>query len=85
MLFMFKEITETAVAKAKEDISIPQGILVLIAVASFVTGLIIGIICASGAKSAKARKIRRASYKADNYDNDIAFDDDDDDGYEYSF
>lgn len=85
MLFMFKEITETAVAKAKEDISIPQGILVLIAVASFVTGLIIGIICASGAKSAKAKKIKKASCKADNYDSDIAFDDDDDDGYEYAF
>lgn len=82
---MFKEITETAVAKAKEDISIPQGILVLIAVASFVTGLVIGIICASGAKSSKSRKIKKASYKADNYDGDIAFDDDDDDGYEYSF
>lgn len=82
---MFKEITETAVAKAKEDISIPQGILVLIAVASFVTGLIIGIICASGAKSAKSGKIRRVSYKAEDYDKDIAFDDDDDDGYEYSF
>lgn len=85
MLFMFKEITETAVAKAKEDISIPQGILVLIAVASFVTGLVIGIICASGAKSAKSAKIKRSSFKAEDYAKDLAFDDDDDDGYEYSF
>lgn len=85
MLFMFKEITETAAAKAKEDISIPQGILVLIAVASFVTGLVIGIICASGAKSAKSAKIKRSSFKAEDYAKDLAFDDDDDDGYEYSF
>ncbi|MCM1023145.1 MAG: hypothetical protein NC395_03705 [Prevotella sp.] len=77
---MFKEITETAVSKAKEDIVIPQGVLVLIAVASFVTGLVIGIICASGAKSAKSRKIKRSSFKSKDYTGDLDYDDE---GYEY--
>lgn len=82
-LVMFREIAENAVSKAKEDISVPQGVLVLIAVASFVTGLVIGIICASGAKSSK---IKKSSFKAENRAGDFNFDDDDDDeGYEYSF
>ena len=83
---MFKEFTETAVAKAKEDVSVPQGIIVLIAVASFVTGLIIGIICASGAKKSKSRKIKKSSFKAEDYARDLDFEDEDDDeGFEYSF
>ena len=83
---MFKEFTETAVAKAKEDISVPQGIIVLIAVASLVTGLIIGIICASGAKKYKSRKIKKSSFKAEDYARDLDFEnEDDDEGFEYSF
>lgn len=82
---MFKEIAENAVTKAKEDISVPQGIIVLIAVASFVTGLVIGIICTSGARSAKSSKIKKSSFRAEDYANELNFDDDDDDGYEYSF
>ncbi len=84
-LLIFKEFTETAVAKAKEDISVPQGIIVLIAVASFVTGLIIGIVCASGAKASKSRKIKKSSFRAEDYSKDLDFDDEDDEGFEYSF
>lgn len=85
--FMFKEITENTISKAKEDIVITQGILVLIAAVSFITGLIIGILCASGSKSEKrrCRRGRRASFNADEYARELNFDDDDDDGYEYSF
>ena len=80
-IFMFKEFTETAVAKAKEDISVPQGIIVLIAVASFVTGLIIGIVCASGAKASRSRKIKKSSFRAEDYSKDLDFDDEDDEGF----
>ncbi len=84
---MFKEFTEKTISKAKEDIVITQGILVLIAAVSFITGLIIGILCASGSKSEKrrSRRRRRASFNADEYARELNFDDDDDDGYEYSF
>lgn len=78
---MFKEFTETAVSKAKEEIEIPQGIVVLIAVASFIVGLVVGIICASGAKS---KKSKRTAFRPEDYAEDINYDDDDD-GYEYSF
>lgn len=79
---MFKDFTETAVSKAKEDISIPQGILVLIAAASFIIGLIVGILCASGSK----KKIKTSSFKAADYADDFDFEDEDDgEGYEYSF
>ena len=82
---MFKEFTETAVSKAKEDISVPQGILLLIAVASFAVGLVVGILCASGSKARK-RKIKRTSYNPEDYADGIDFgDEDDDEGYEYSF
>ncbi len=82
--FMFKEITENAVAKAKEEIEIPQGIVILIAVASFVVGLVVGILCATGAKK-KAGKIKRSSFSAEDYAEDLNFDEDDEEGYEYSF
>lgn len=83
---MFKEITENTISKAKEDIVITQGILVLIAAVSFITGLIIGVLCASGSKSEKRRSRRRkSSFDADEYARELNFDDDDDDGYEYSF
>ncbi len=78
--FMFKEFTETAVSKAKEDISIPQGILALIAVVSFIVGLTVGILCASGAKSKKEKKKACGCCTPD-----FDFDDEDDEGYEYSF
>ncbi len=82
---MFREIAENAVAKAKEDIELPQGILVLIAVASFAVGLVIGILCASGAGS-RSEKIKRSSFNAGDYADDLNFEDEDDDeGYEYSF
>ncbi|MBP1560314.1 MAG: hypothetical protein J6C96_03610 [Oscillospiraceae bacterium] len=80
---MFKEFTENAVAKAKEDVVLTNGVLVLIALVSFITGLVIGILCASGAKSKKNKKL---SFNADDYVRDLNFDDDeDDDDYEYSF
>lgn len=83
---MFKEITENTISKAKEDIVITQGLLVLIAAVSFITVLIIGILCASGSKSEKRRgRRRRSSFDADEYVRELNFDDDDDDGYEYSF
>lgn len=81
---MFKEITENAVAKAKEDIEIPQGIVLLIAVASFAVGLVVGILCASGAKK-KSGKIKRSSFSAEDFIDDIDPDEDDEEGYEYSF
>lgn len=81
--FMFKEFTETAVSKAKEDISLPQGILALIAVVSFIVGLTVGILCASGAKS---RKEKKRACGSNCYAPDFDFEDEDDDeGYEYSF
>lgn len=87
-MFMFKEFAENTVSKAKEDIVITQGMLALIAVVSFITGLIIGILCASsGKKSDCCGKRRRSSFNADEYARELNFDDDDDDydGYEYSF
>lgn len=83
---MFKEITENTISKAKEDIVISQGLLVLIAAVSFITGLIIGILCTAGSKSEKRRsRRRRRNFDADEYARELNFDDDDDDGYEYSF
>ncbi len=83
---MFKEITENTLSKAKEEVVIEQWIVVLIAVASFLTGLIVGILCASGSNSRKNRK----KFNADAYVRDLDFeyqddDDDDDEGFEYSF
>lgn len=84
---MFKEFAENTVSRAKEDIVITQGMLALIALISFITGLIIGILCASGKKSGCCGKRRRKSFNADEYARELNFDDDDDDygGYEYSF
>lgn len=79
---MFKEFTENTISKAKEDVVVTNGILVLIAVVSFLTGLIVGILCASGAKSAKNKK---NSFNADDYVRELNFDDEDDEEYEYSF
>lgn len=84
---MFKEFTENTITKAKEDIVISQGMLVLIAAVSFITGLIIGIICASGSEKKKSRK--RRNFDADEYARQLNFDDfddfdDDGDDYEYA-
>ena len=88
---MFKEFTENTISKAKEDIVITQGMLVLIAAVSFITGLIIGILCASGSNAGKSRKKNR-SFDASEYARQVNFgdfddyDDGDDDGsYEYAF
>lgn len=84
---MFKEFTENTITKAKEDIVLSQGLLVLIAAVSFITGLVIGIICASGS----GRKSRRKkNFDADEYARQLNFDDFDDYGddgedYEYAF
>ena len=81
---MFKEFTENTVAKAKEDVVISGGLLVLIAVVSFLTGLVVGIVCTSSVKSKKAAK--KPSFNADDYVRDLNFDDEElDDDYEYSF
>ncbi|MGN0674943.1 MAG: hypothetical protein ACI4KG_04285 [Oscillospiraceae bacterium] len=79
---MFKEFTENTISKAKEDVVVTNGVLVLIAVVSFLTGLVVGILCASGAKSKKNKKI---SFNADDYARELNFDDEDDEDYEYSF
>ena len=86
---MFREITENTLSKAKEDVLVPQWLIVLIAVAAFITGVVVGILCASGSKRSKKRK---NSFDANAYVRDLNFDiddnddiDDDDDGYEFSF
>lgn len=85
---MFKEFTENTITKAKEDIVISQGLLVLIAAVSFITGLVIGIICASG--SSRKKSGRKKHFDADEYARQLNFDDFDDYGddgedYEYAF
>lgn len=85
---MFKEFTENTITKAKEDIVISQGLLVLIAAVSFITGLIVGIICASG--SGRKKRGRKKNFNADEYARQLNFDDFDDYGddgedYEYAF
>ena len=88
---MLNELTEAAIAKAKEDIVITQGLIVLIAAVSFITGLLVGILCTSGSKASKRRKMKKRAFDADeyarqlNFDNFDDFDSDDDDGYEYAF
>lgn len=82
---MFKEFTENTVVKAKEDVILPGSLLVLIAVVSFLTGLVVGIVCTSSVKSRKAAK--KPVFNADDYVRDLSFDNEDelDDDYEYSF
>lgn len=87
---MFKEFTENTITKAKEDIVISQGMIVLIAAVSFITGLIIGIICASGSVKKKSKSKKRKSFDADEYARQLNFDDfddfdDDGEDYEYAF
>ncbi len=87
---MFKEITENTVSKAKEEVTLAQWAIVLIAVISFLTGLVVGILCMTAADHRKKKKA--ASFTADDYLRDLNFnadddddDDDYDDGYELSF
>lgn len=87
---MFREITENTISKAKEDVIIPQWAIAVIALASFLTGLVVGILCASGGSKRKGRKFNADAYVRDlNFDiddNADDFDDDDDDeGFEFSF
>ena len=87
---MFREITENTLSKVKEDVIIPQWMIAVIAVSAFLLGLVVGILCTSGSK----RKGRKSSFNADaqvrdlNFDiddNADDFDDDDDEGFEFSF
>lgn len=70
---MFKEITENTISKAKEEIVLAQWVVVLIAVVSFLTGLVVGILCMTGANHRKNRK----AFSADDYVRDLNFDIDD--------
>lgn len=86
-----KEFTEKTISiaksKAEEDIVISQGLLVLIAAAAFIIGLIVGILCTSGSKASKKRK-KNKNFDADEYARQLNFSDfddfDGDDGYEYA-
>ena len=77
-----REFTENTISlaksKAEEDIVISQGLLVLIAAAAFIIGLIMGILCTSGSKAKKKRKVRKSSFDADEYARQLNFDSFDD-------
>jgi len=81
---MIKEFAANTVAKAKEEVSVPNGVIVLIAVASFIVGLIIGILCMVNEQK---RRLKKKTFNIEDYVSDLDFDDDDfcyeDD--EYSF
>ena len=77
---MFKEITANTVAKAKEEVSVSNGVIVLIAVVSFLVGLIIGIVCTAGVKSGKAKK---NTFNADDYARELNFGYDDEDEFDF--
>ena len=92
---MFKEFTENTISlaksKAEEDITITQGLLVLIAAAAFIIGLVVGILCTSGTKAKKKRKVKKSTFDADEYARQLNFDSfddfdsgDDDGSYEYA-
>ena len=92
---MIKEFTENTISmaksKAEEDITITQGLIVLIAAVSFITGLIVGILCTSGTKAKKRRKAKKSTFDADEYARQLNFDSfddfdggDDDGSYEYA-
>ncbi len=83
---MIKEFAANTVAKAKEDASVSNGVVVLIAVAAFIVGLVIGIVCTANAKS---RKMKKTTFNAEDYIRDLDFDYDEDefeyDDEEYAF
>ena len=76
---MIKEFAANTVAKAKEEVSVPNGVIVLIAVASFIVGLVIGILCAVGEQK---RRIRKKTINMEDYITDFDFLEDDDVCYE---
>ena len=89
---MLKEITESTLSKAKEEVVIPQWVIAVIAVAAFLTGLVVGILCASGSKQRKSRKsfnadayVRDLNFDIDDNADDFDFDDDDNEGFEFTF
>ncbi len=75
---MIKEFTANTVAKAKEEVSVSNGVIALIALVSFLVGLIIGIVCTANVKSKKAKK----SFNANDYARELNFEYDDED-YDY--
>ena len=76
---MINEFSANTVAKAKEEVSVPNGVIVLIAVASFIVGLVIGILCAVGEQK---RRIRKKTINMEDYITDFDFLEDDDVCYE---
>ncbi len=76
---MIKEFAANTVAKAKEEVSVSNGVIVLIAVVAFIVGLIIGIVCTA---NVKAKKVKKNAFNANEYARELDFGYDDDD-YDY--
>jgi len=66
---MLKEIT----SKTKEEVIIMQGLIALIALAAFVIGLVIGILCSP--KGKKRAKPAADEFDPDEYVRSLSFDD----------
>lgn len=79
---MIKNFMENTIEKTKEDVTISNGLLVFIAVISFLVGLVIGIVCTAGVKSKKSKKT--ATHNTDIYDYNFELDEDYDDE-DYAF
>ena len=78
---MIKEFAANTVAKAKEEVSVPNGIILLIAVASFIIGLVMGILCMANVQK---RRLKKKTFNIEDYVSDLDFDDDydyEDEGY----
>ena len=76
---MIKEFAANTVEKAKEEVSVSNGVIALIAVVAFLVGLVIGII---GTANAQARRIKKKTFNAEEYIRDLDFEDEDDFDYE---
>lgn len=76
---MIKEFAANTVEKAKEEVSVSNGVIALIAVVAFLVGLVIGII---GTVNAQARRIKKKTFNAEEYIRDLDFEDEDDFDYE---
>lgn len=76
---MIKEFAANTVAKAKEEVSVSNGVIVLIAVVAFIVGLILGIVCTANVKSKKSKK---NTFNANEYARELDFDYEDED-YDY--
>lgn len=70
---MIKEFAANTVEKAKEEVSVSNGVIALIAVVAFLVGLVIGII---GTANAQARRIKKKTFNAEEYIRDLDFEDD---------